>query len=49
MSKRASEQRDDITAWFASMPGLIFAGIVLGGGALWFVGSFVVSLIQQGL
>jgi hypothetical protein len=49
MSKRASEQRDDITAWFASMPGLIFSGIVLGGGALWFIGTIVVTLIKQGL
>jgi len=40
-------QRDDIVAWFRSMPGLIFSAVVLGGFAVWFVASFVIDLVQQ--
>jgi hypothetical protein len=48
MNRNASEQRDDITAWFRSVPGLIFSSVVLGGAAIWLVVQFVVDLVNQG-
>lgn len=48
MNKRSSsDQRDDIVAWFRSMPGLIVSSIILGGFAVWLVVSFGIDLISQ--
>lgn len=43
----SNAQRDDIVAWFSSLPGLIVSAVVIGGFALWFLVSFGVDLFTQ--
>lgn len=43
----ASQQREDILAWFRSTPGLIFTGVVLLAFTGWLVAQFVIDLVSQ--
>lgn len=44
----SNSQRDDIVAFFRSVPGLVFAAVVVGGFGVWLMVQFVLDLIAQG-
>ena len=43
----SNQQRDDIVAWFRTMPGLIFSAVVIVGFGGWLVTSFIIDLVTQ--
>jgi len=43
----AKAQREDIAAWFRSLPGVIVSGLLLTGLVVWFVVTLVIDTIAQ--